>query len=94
MSTSTAPSALKGQTWPNKSHTLLRLPPSFWPNTICTYCPLADWFDQDGLQCYCMQRHFLTFGTRAKNAAPVNACDAREVAINVEKAKAADGASA
>lgn len=94
MSTSTAPSAFTGQDWPNKSPTLLRMPASSWPNTICIRCPLADWFEQDGLQCYCMQRHFLTFGTRATKAAPVYACDAREVAINVEKAKAADGASA
>ena len=100
MSTSTAPRDFTGQHRPCESPTLLLLQASSRPKTLCTLCPLADWFDQDDLHCYCMQRHVLTFGKRAKNATPVYACDAREVAITEEKekekakAKAAAGASA
>lgn len=81
MSTDNVRSTLTGQKWPCNSPTLKRLQAASRPKTLCALCPMADWFDQDGLQCYCMQRHYFSFGNRTQHGAPVQSCDAREVAI-------------
>lgn len=91
MSTIEVSVELRGQNWTCNSPTLRRLQAATRPRTLCTVCPLADWFDQDGLQCYCMQRHYFSYGNRAKIGAPVVACDAREVAITDEMSKASAG---